>query len=143
MNAIEKAKDAIEFTLRVDSLEGYLLHPESVNKLIEALAALEAEKPAEDAIVVASWLENAFGFGCTTIQAAVKINSYAESYHARECENCKKEKTCDNCGNSGVACLECSHIQPDNWIPAEDPNTFRRFEKRSGITTDVTDGVES
>lgn len=60
-----------------------------IEALAEPEALAELEKPADDdAGELASWLKDAFGFGCTRLQAAVKIQQYAESYHAKKCAEC-------------------------------------------------------
>lgn len=86
MNAIEKAKE-----IRRASESPYFVRA----KVDDLIAEMEAEKPAEDAMAVAGdigalciysgWEGHAYEQG----KAAQMIQSYAESYHAKKCAECK------------------------------------------------------
>lgn len=96
--AIEKAKEALEAVNRIIDVlclldtrgaeEGSI-----ANKVKQALAAIEAEKPAEDELnLVYQWrldykrdpeLES-------MSELSSRIKSFAESYHAEQCRACKK-----------------------------------------------------
>ena len=81
MPAIEKAKEA---------LEQYAYKPKSATdrpqtqreyRACEALAALEAEKPAEEAMIIAAqYAQTQFDMEALTQQ----IQQYAEAYHAKK-----------------------------------------------------------
>jgi hypothetical protein len=89
----------------------------ALDKATEALAAIEAEKPAEDAEEVAISIANLFSAYTlrngkhlpASVEAAQLLVNFAESYHAEQCQICKHNEL------------------PD----------FARFENLSGGTTDV------
>jgi len=63
----------------------------------EALAALEAEKPADDAVsVVEQWSLEHMGkyesAQTANIDLARHIQQFAESYHAKKCADCKNKR---------------------------------------------------
>jgi len=94
MTAIEKALEEIRedacvlFGIHHTALsEGFGPAKRIINRVDEALAALEAEKPAEDAIKVAEYLFN-MEYPNTPIKwmlsSAKVIQQYAEAYHERK-----------------------------------------------------------
>ena len=128
MNAIEKAKEALEMALREhnDFMRQADL-PTGSKVIEEAIAALEAEKPAEDAndivIEIRSYntVPNGQCFGdpykIAIESASSLIQQYAEAYHAKRCEECQnKIRTCNNCGNEDGddtgACDKCRAAHP-------------------------------
>jgi len=177
MTAIEKAKGAHERIsnardqltfirdARRDDLDLYQRLTHMIGDLyhsLEALAALEAEKPAEDLIeelpcvhCECTYYDTDFTDSCAAesggepasatcvkhLKSSHLIQQYAEAYHAKKCAECKAvHKNCENCAeypceavNNGMFC------EGKNW---KNPNDFPRFEKRSGITTDVNDDHE-
>jgi DNA-binding XRE family transcriptional regulator len=86
-------------------------------KAREALSAIEAEKPVEDAEEVAISIANLFSAYTlrngkhlpASVEAAQLLMHFAESYHAKQCQICQRNEL------------------PD----------FARFENRSSGTTDV------
>lgn len=96
MTAMEKAREALIDVMRflnarVEKTSGEIYH---IDQLREALAALEAEKPAEDAgecaeLCIAVWLSPSTDRRNDT---AKLIHSFAESYHAKRCAECKKRR---------------------------------------------------
>ena len=105
--AIEKAREAIMEALAKDAVEGYGMHPGSVQLLTKALAAINAEKQAEENCMVLldaifdAITENGImnhptkGMFLTgeSIDACLPIiQQYAETYHAERCAACKERK---------------------------------------------------
>ena len=107
MTPIEKAKEVLRANLdalcSLDKnqfgdviIDGMPHHPvmvELVGRTRDALAALEAENPTyDDATEVADKI-NAICFddtmGYDSYMAALLIQQYAESYHAKKCAECK------------------------------------------------------
>lgn len=93
MNAIEKAKEALKKAL--DAIEyldddGFESHKAVIN---DALTALEAEKPADDATKLAQRIYR--DGGCRVMLSfgyyGSLIQSYAEAYHAKKCAECRKQ----------------------------------------------------
>lgn len=86
-------------------------------KAREAIAALEAEKPGEDAEEVAISIANVFSTYTlrngkhlpASVEAAQLLVNFAEAYHFKQCQICRRNEL------------------PD----------FARFENRSSGTTDV------
>ena len=104
MTAIEKAKE-ISMGLAEDFADW--MGPSwpmcgaqiAINKLAEMaekrmIAALEAEKPAEDVLSMSRGILNTIKVvGVSNISAeklSVMIGEYAEAYHAKRCAECKK-----------------------------------------------------
>ena len=99
MAPIEKAKEALNEIINQDvgtwdkPVSFGILHTRSVDIACDALAALEAENPTyDDATEVADKI-NAICFddtmGYDSYMAALLIQQYAESYHAKKCAECK------------------------------------------------------
>lgn len=91
MSAIEKAKDylgrVIAEECAKEDWDGVVLVYAR-----EALAALEAEKPAEDALELASKIEHGAHDYAKFWRRVLPqwLQSYAEAYHAKKCAECKK-----------------------------------------------------
>lgn len=154
MTAIEKAKLALntlenvvpknydpQEAFDIDDLLTVILSRVDLSKkfLTEAIAAIDAEKPAVikdslttekqatvkqsltvekppvGALELATWLAGAFGFGCSVNEAASRIQLFVEARIAKHCAMCKD-----------IALDDLRHGRG-----------FPRFETRSGITTDV------
>jgi hypothetical protein len=122
--AIEKAKDALEAVNRIVDIL-CLLDTQGVeegsiaDKIKQAIAAIDAEKPVEDAGEWAELTKKEMWETIQEIRTLVNsdgtksiisdIEDYAESYHAKQCQICQRNEL------------------PD----------FARFENRSSGTTDV------
>lgn len=109
----------------IANIEGY---PTTANACRKSIA--ELEKPAEDdakRTAVLAWRSNEHPGGFDWIDsAAIVIQQYAESYHAKKCAECK-DRDCEKCAhwNNGrgldVFCTHCS--KGSKWQPvSEAPN---------------------
>ena len=101
----------------------------NLDAILEALAALDAEKPGEDAEEVAISIANLFSTYTlrndkhvpASVEAAQLLTRYAESYHAERCKECVEKFTCETCGNKEPnGCKGCylsdGNIS-NNWKP--------------------------
>jgi hypothetical protein len=115
-NALEKARGAIKYTIGMDAVEGYEMHPKSVELLLEALATIDAEqmrsavnivsanldelcdyppidaeKPSEDALALAiDIFSKAYDWAIYPADIARMFEQFAIEYHKRECGKCVK-----------------------------------------------------
>lgn len=109
MTAIEKAKEACDSIESID--HNSCIITEKVNEIREAIAALEAEKPAEEDaedVDSASWAfmsvtEMDEGFPERRERMKILIGrrdeKIRESYHAKQCIHCQKIVYCEKCGD--------------------------------------------
>lgn len=100
MTTIEKAKDLfwceecdsmISESHRCEQWSHVARIPAKAVIAIKSLAALEAEKPAEDAMEVALKVLKMEPNRNSTIDYANVIQQYAEAYHTKQCEECKND----------------------------------------------------
>ena len=96
MTTIEKAKLEIRWVINEFRLGADLQYRPNrsavLDKLQEAIAALESEKPAEDARKLSHWIQSGAHdyqefWDCVVPQ---EIQQFAEAYHAKRCAECKK-----------------------------------------------------
>jgi len=96
-----------------------LKHQEMGNSVT---AALEAEEPevSIDALTLAKQWFNNKEIPSLVNTLANDIQSYAEAYHAKKCEDEPEDvKSCRNCGrDDGAFCHGCSRYYNDLWVPA-------------------------
>jgi len=96
VNAIEKAKEALEQSLMHISYDEW---PTVVDELNEAIGGLVSFKPSEDASTAAHkvaeihrLLIDGTVMEKRNTEVAQTIQSFAESYHAKKCAECKHDR---------------------------------------------------
>lgn len=82
--AIEKARSALSRAGSLLANQGY-----PTEYIREALADLEADKPAEDAYNLAVKLQTEIGCGVLIDSVAEMIEQFAVAYHVERCKACK------------------------------------------------------